>query len=220
MALAIPLLILIALSALFAILADVSSNKKRLYIFKPLTTILIIALALLSLVGTPPDFRFLVPMLLALLFSLGGDVSLMFDGEKTFLLGLVSFLIAHIIYSLAFVAITPMAMSDLFPAILLLVIAAAVYVFLLPGLGSMKIPVLVYSLIIIFMLSRALALLLRGQIDLVPALLVLVGSTLFYISDMILAIDKFRFKIRKNGWYILSTYFVAQALLALSLHYL
>jgi uncharacterized membrane protein YhhN len=144
----------------------------------------------------------------------------MFNGQRIFLIGLVFFLIAHLLYTFAFLTIVPLSTQDLYPAFLLLVIAIAVYLFLLPGLGAMKIPVLVYSLIIMFMLSRALALILRGPIGLVPAFLILGGATLFYISDMILAIDKFRFKISQNGWYVLSTYFVAQSLLALSLHYL
>jgi len=88
-------------------------------------------------------------------------------------------------------------------------------------LGTMKIPVLAYVLIISFMLTKALSSLYLGGIT-GPALgLVIGGAVLFFVSDALLALVKFQ---RKPARYFramnLTAYYLGQILLALSLYFM
>lgn len=206
----------ILFSAIKTVLSDISNNTQKLYFYKPFTTLLIVLLCIFSFIQPNINHGYVFLVLIGLTFSLGGDIALMFKGDKPFIIGLISFLIAQMVYSIAFLSLTPFSGSDIFPSFLLLVIASAVYVFLYKGLGSMRIPVAVYSLIVMFMVSRAVAVMFQKHVDIIPSLLLVIGAGLFYISDMILALDKFRIRIPNNALYILSTYFSAQTLFAVS----
>ena len=89
----------ILLSALLAIAAHLLHRPWLIYLFKPLTTLLIFAFALLP--GTFPTDNYTRAIALGLIFSLAGDIFLMLPGDY-FLHGLVSFLIAHLWYWTAF----------------------------------------------------------------------------------------------------------------------
>src|SRR5512137_2816097 len=89
----------VAASAACAIVAAYRGNQRGVFLFKPLTTTLVIASALW--VFAPSDAQYQDWILLGLLFSLAGDVFLML-GERRFLLGLASFLVAHLVYARAF----------------------------------------------------------------------------------------------------------------------
>src|SRR5512136_1237152 len=91
--------LLIFISAFFTIRAKYSGPAWCVYVFKPLTTILIILTACMADVSfSLPYQRFILS---GLLFSLAGDVFLMLP-EDRFIPGLVSFLIAHVFYITAF----------------------------------------------------------------------------------------------------------------------
>jgi len=83
---------LIAACSLLTIFAQYAPRRKWVYLFKPLTILLIVFVALTS----DSSFGFYkIAITIGLLFSLVGDVFLMLPGNK-FLQGLISFLIAHI----------------------------------------------------------------------------------------------------------------------------
>src|SRR5512143_3607936 len=75
-----------------------------IYLFKPLTTILILAIALLPGTFITDPYARLIG--LGLLFSLAGDIWLVLPADR-FLYGLVSFLLAHLCYIAAFVTAAP-----------------------------------------------------------------------------------------------------------------
>ncbi len=73
-------------------------HRALLFVFKPLTTLLIIAHAWRRGADAPAARRF---VLAGLWFSLLGDVALMWP-QHGFVPGLVAFLIAHVLYIVAF----------------------------------------------------------------------------------------------------------------------
>src|SRR5512140_1211935 len=93
--------VLIASSGAVAILAHVLQPPRRalILIFKPLTTVLILAVALLP--GTFRSSGEARAIVLGLLFSLAGDIWLM-QPERYFAQGLAAFLAAHLSYAFAF----------------------------------------------------------------------------------------------------------------------
>ncbi|MBO9619797.1 MAG: lysoplasmalogenase [Niabella sp.] len=151
----------------------------------------------------------------ALAFSIAGDSLLLFanNNERYFILGLVAFLIAHIFYILCFHFIRmQVALSGKwFSAIIVGVYYFFIMSFLIPHLGLLKIPVLVYGLVISFMLLLAMNL--YDLADNKTARFILTGAILFIASDSILAVNKFYRPAAWGGWAIMLTYIGAQWLL-------
>lgn len=215
--------LLIATSAVLHIRADYAKQQRQVYLFKPLTTTLILLLALLG--DNPPTDFYKWAIVAGLIFSLAGDIFLMLPNK--FLPGLISFLIAHLCYIAAFAS--PVAelveapltgpikapVAELVEALPFLLYGAAVYIYLYPGLRKMKIPALVYMLAIITMAWQALGR--WQQTDQTPALLAFIGALLFVASDTVLAVNRFRRPFSAAQLIIMSTYFTAQYLIALSI---
>ena len=151
-------------------------------------------------------------VLFALLFSLLGDVLLMFQEKKSifFLLGLSAFLIAHIFYIIFFhkVRVKENVKSNPWLLVVVVIYYAALISLLSPYLADMKIPVLVYGIVISFMFMLAMHMLFiknkaAGQ-------WMMVGALLFVMSDSILAINKFYQPFEAAGVLIMLTYGLAQ----------
>lgn len=156
-------------------------------------------------------------LLSALAFSWIGDIILMFadKSELYFIFGLVSFLIAHIIFILLFTKQEKenTTTNKLFWVGLIIV---GIYLFgmlslLYPSLGDLKIPVTVYAITISTMLLMAI----KGYFNWSKPsnLTVLLGALIFVSSDSILAINKFHSELPKSGFLIMITYIVAQFLI-------
>jgi uncharacterized membrane protein YhhN len=156
--------------------------------------------------------------LTALFFSWCGDVLLLFDrtGELFFMAGLVCFLTAHLLYIRYFLNIKSAQESYLRkrPLLYLAVVAylAELLYVLWPTLGGMKIPVLLYGIIISTMLGVALWQYRRVSDH--TAILFIAGAILFVVSDSLLALNKFREPISYAGIGIMLTYCLAQFFLA------
>lgn len=156
-------------------------------------------------------------LLSALLFSWIGDVVLMFadKGELYFILGLVSFLIAHIIFIVLFTKQNKEnnKISKLFwiGAIGILFYLFGMLSLLFPNLGGLKIPVTIYAIIISLMLLTAI----KGYFNWSEPnnQIILFGALFFISSDSILAINKFHLKLPKSGFLIMITYLLAQYLI-------
>ncbi len=157
-------------------------------------------------------------LLTALVFSWIGDVILLFAdiAEIYFILGLVSFLISHIIYCVLFnrqikEKIKKNTIIFIFGSLIIACYLIGMLSVLLPALGDLKIPVIVYASVISVMLLFAYNGLLIWK---KPAnQYVFFGALFFVISDSILAINKFHMPIQKSSFIIMLTYLVAQYLI-------
>ena len=151
-------------------------------------------------------------VLFALLFSLLGDVFLMFQEKKSifFLLGLSAFLIAHIFYIIFFhkVRVKENVKSNPWLLVVVVIYYAALISLLSPYLADMKIPVLVYGIVISFMFMLAMHMLfIKNKI---AGKWMMSGALFFVLSDSILAINKFYQPFEAAGVLIMLTYGLAQ----------
>ena len=87
----------LAVTVTLLVRAENRSDQRQIYFFKPTSTLLVIAVALLSFLtpGVQPTFTLWIT--LGLVLSLGGDVARMFKSSRAFLVGLVFFLLAHLV---------------------------------------------------------------------------------------------------------------------------
>ena len=148
-------------------------------------------------------------IILALVFSWIGDLMLMFDEVASiyFMLGLASFLFAHITYIFIF----NKSSQDFKPKVFtystgfLLVIFGGLMVTLMwAGLGTLKLPVTIYTSIIMVMGTAALFRKAAG------ASMVLIGAMLFITSDALLALNKFYQTFMAADFWVMLTYILAQ----------
>ena len=154
-------------------------------------------------------------LLFALLFSWIGDCILMFAdrGELYFIFGLITFLIAHILFIRLFFrqksenkhSKNPLFWIGFIGIIIYLV---SMFVFLFPTLGDLKFPVGIYAMTISIMLVIAL----KGAFNWKKSskYIVLLGAVFFVTSDSILAINKFHSPITLATFWIMLTYLIAQ----------
>ncbi len=139
-----------------------------------------------------------------ILFSLVGDVLLMNPTNTMFLAGLVAFLFAHIFYIVGFRSELGIgsAWSLILLALVLVngvrVVRRIIGAMRAKGENGLVSPVIVYSLAISFMLYAAMSTLYDPAWKTNAALFVSLGAFLFYMSDVILAWNKFVSPI-KNG---------------------
>ena len=200
------LILLVIVSAFIHIRAEYRGPRQYVYIFKPLTMVLIWVIGMLGQ-ATSPVYKYMI--IIGLVFSLAGDVFLMLPSDQ-FVAGLVAFLVAHLFYSAAFAS----EMSTLigWPFIPFVIYGIVIYIILSPSLGKLKLPVLIYVIVILVMAWLAWER--WGGTGQSGPLLAAIGAVLFIISDTILAIDRFRGTFKLSRALNLTTYFAAQLLIA------
>jgi uncharacterized membrane protein YhhN len=209
----------LAISVFFMIRAEIVNRRWQFYVLKPISTLLVIAAALMSLLEPSWNRTYTLGILLGLLFSLAGDIALMFqEKRKAFLAGLGFFLAAHIVYAAVFLTLGRFTLWDLLPALILAAVGAGFYILIRPNLGSMKGPVIGYIVVISFMVSRALSTWASPELTSDQAWMIASGALLFYFSDVILAANKFWKPWRYNR-ISLVFYFSGQFLIALAASY-
>lgn len=182
----------------------------QVYLFKPLTTLLLLGMA--ASISPAHGSAYRTAILAGLVFSLAGDVFLMLPRDR-FIVGLASFLLAHLAYIAAF-GVAGQPVSD--PQLLLPlgVVAAILLRLLWPGLGKLRIPVILYTATIVVMVWRAWAR--NRDIPSPGTALAAGGAALFLVSDALLALNRFRQRFPSAQAAVQVTYVAAQALIAMS----
>jgi uncharacterized membrane protein YhhN len=201
---------LISVGALVTNLLAIAMDNHPVERFsKPLIIAGLFAWLLLS---TPALSRLRNLALTALFFSWAGDVLLIFQHLKSiyFLLGLSSFLLAHIFYCIIFYKMRKQEKMHvqtvwLLPSVLFY---GGIMFLLNNSLTDMLWPVRIYGLVITVMLFLALQLW-RSRVPRAGQLIV-AGAILFVLSDSLLAINKFYQPLPAAGICIMLTYGLAQ----------
>jgi uncharacterized membrane protein YhhN len=151
----------------------------------------------------------------ALLFSWIGDNLLMFvyADESFFVCGLAAFLIAHIFYGFFFhtIRVYEKIREKLFLFLLVFAYYTILMSVLSPSLGSLKVPVRIYGVVICFVLMLAMHMLYLANKK--AGVRMFTGALLFVISDSVLALDKFHRPFMEAGIIIMITYGLAQLLI-------
>lgn len=185
------------------------------YIAKPAIVISLIFLFIKTSGGLSKSIKRIT--LLALGFSVLGDILLMFVDQSAhfFTVGLVAFLLAHVMYILVFLKHRNKQKSFVGFMVFLLVYASGLFYLLKDGLGDMLLPVVVYMIIILSMATTAF--LRKGIVNSNSYNLVFIGAMFFMISDSILALNKFYQPLPLSNISIMLTYALAQFLIVIGI---
>ena len=200
----------------FLVRAELADQRQRIYFLKPIATLLVIGIAFMAFLQPNHNQQYTQLVIIGLFFSLGGDLALMFPlNRKAFSIGLGLFLTAHIVYSYVFFTIGVLSNWLVIPIVLMLAVGISFYRMTSPNLGPMKGPVIAYMIIISGMVIGATSLLSSSVLSTTQAIMILSGALLFYISDIILAANRFWKPWRYNR-ISLVFYYGGQTLLALA----
>lgn len=153
-------------------------------------------------------------LMTGLVFSWLGDVLLMFESRHSlfFILGLVCFLTTHIFYIVFFLLIRSANSSLLKKQPILIALVPGYGITLVwqlyPHLGDLKLPVIVYAIVICSMLLCSLHAF--SKVNRKTAIFYVAGAAFFVLSDSLLAINKFYQPFAWAGIFIMLTYCAAQ----------
>lgn len=211
------------LVAVAEVTAEIIGHEVLRFIFKPLLMITLVGFYYQQVAGQWNRAHKL--MVAAFFFSWVGDVSLMlvFKNENLFLAGLVSFLITHLLYTVAFNRVDLRDKEALLPKQIwkvtpLMLYMAVLFYFLIPGISSnektnpLLVPVIVYAVAIANMVAFAVNR--YGRVNDDSFKLVFAGALLFMFSDSIIAINKFLHPFATASIFIMALYITGQYLIA------
>lgn len=201
-----------ALSGLVSIVAFQTGPWTLAAITKALTTVVIIVYAMRR--GDGGRYSRLIRA--GLVASLAGDIFLLWP-QQGFIPGLVSFLVAHLLYLYAFTdglrrgfALTPTLGYAAYAAVALAFLWGDVP-------GALRLPVMFYIAALLAMAAAAASRALRAAPgDDGPARAAALGAGLFAISDTTLAFNKFAGPLPFASVVVLTTYWLAQWAIASS----
>ena len=160
----------------------------------------------------PPAMRWLG---VGIVFAWFGDLLLSGDGDGFFIGGIAAFLVMQICYTVAFTRVPGPGLVRAWK--IALVPYAATWLLLnylvSPGVGALRIPVILYSIVLVTMAVAALDLVIRVPQD--KGWRVAIGAGLFVVSDALIALTAFGPLTESNGWsvVIMATYLMAQAMI-------
>ena len=197
-------------SAATHIYADHKGLRRYAYVFKPLTMVLLLLIAVFAARDDVSVYG--LAIIAGIVFSLVGDIALMLP-KKQVIVGMGAFLVAHVAYIISFSSGTT-AISNtwlLLPFIVYVLIMGWAFI---PRSGKLKLPVGIYEVAIIVMAWRALERML--QTGSTGAAMAFAGAVLFVISDSLWACNFIIKRCKKAQVLILVTYYLGQWLIVLS----
>ncbi|WP_339925370.1 lysoplasmalogenase [uncultured Cyclobacterium sp.] len=209
---------------LFAALADiamiVNAESSYRYFTKPVIMIALL-LYFLQITKLINGSLLRITVSAGLFFSFLGDVLLL--DESLFLFGLGAFFMTHICYIVAF-KLTQNHTLNLFKVnfikmfvfnLPLYIVAALIYFLIHSQLNELKIPVIIYIMAIVMMVTMARERF--GRTNNSSFWQLFLGAFLFFISDSLLALDRFFHPIVDGDLLIMSTYILGQLLIVMGI---
>jgi uncharacterized membrane protein YhhN len=208
-----PLLLAAALLLAGLLWAEAHGRSQLVLALKTPLSCLFILAALLADHSLPSYYHLI---LAGLVLGLVGDVCLACPGQNAFRAGLVAFLLGHLFYVAAFVGLVGLSNWPGLPLAGLALAACAVFLWLRSRVGALLIPVILYILVISLMAAGAWAVYSQAALPETAARAVLAGALLFYLSDLLVARDRFVAPQFVNRLLGLPLYYAGQFLLAFS----
>lgn len=217
MTIAFVLVALMYISLVFLIKYKNQEQEMPILIFKTLTSLLFIGIALAS--ATDKGFStYAILMIVGFVFCTLGDVLILNKKNvPRFISAIAAFLLGHVFFAIAFCGILGYHWFD--AVLIILIMANAYYIYKAQkfNLGKFLIPVIGYALVITVMLVKALSAIYIGYPLPIFTAAITIGATLFFASDVILVFLVFKKFCKKWSAVNLILYYTGQALLALSI---
>jgi uncharacterized membrane protein YhhN len=189
--------------------------------YRVVTKSLLMPLLLLYYLGNGSRHHHLPSKLLtivALLLAWAGDIFLLLQGEAYFIIGLLLFLVMHLIYIIYFWRIRALfpikdGLYFFLPVILVAGFDIVVMMKIVPQAGELGVPLIAYMLVISFMFVMAFNILSNKKAKSLATNFFIPGAAMFLISDATLGLNMFVWEDNLIGIAVMLTYGYAQYLM-------
>lgn len=194
------------------------NDLKKTAVIQPLTTLVAVLVAALSLVSSRANPGYTAWILVGMGLCLLADIfNIDMTNDKILYAAMAVFVVAYLEYAVTYTRFSGFQPEDIVVGIAFFLI----YIFLMrlywKGLGKYKVPVLIYGLVMPFMVTRALSTLFGNTFSVTSAVLVTAGSLMLFLGDVEYGIHRFYKPIKFSIGPIL--YAGGQLLIALSCSY-
>jgi len=194
-------------------------DYRTVAIYQPVTTVLTVAVAALGLLAPTANPGFTAWILAGLGLSLAGDVfNINMTRDEILYPALIVFLVAYFVYPIGITIYDGFHPEDIAVGAVLLLVWAAVVAHLWKDLdASWRIPVMVYALVMLIMVSRGIATFFGDVFSTTQAVLLSAGTSMLFVADLEYSVHRFKRPFRTIYGPLL--YPTGQLLIALSPSY-
>jgi uncharacterized membrane protein YhhN len=188
------LLVLLNLTAIgFYMNARVRGDLRRVIIFQPAAVILSWLIAAASLLRPDANVTFSVVVLVGMGIAIVGDfLNLDMENPAVVLRGLFIAVVAYSTYGIGVTVIDGFHRQDLIVGAALLVFTVLLMRHLWPDLGEMRVPGLIYGLVLPFAFWRAVSTFFGTELSPLQSLFFSLGTLSLYFGDIEFAIHTYK----------------------------
>lgn len=207
------MIVLLAVSAIGAGLASDLLTNRSVFWSRTLKILASSSMVAIIFTGSPTINAYTILITAGLIASWFGDLALSYKGKKAFVAGLISFALAHALYTVGFFARSTLDLVAVALSALVVALGAtAVLRWLSPYIPDrLRLPVFIYMGIIAVMVVTAVG---TGSAVFDPR--IPIAATLFALSDILVARQLFVTSQIANRVVGLTTYYAAQVLFAIT----
>jgi len=177
--------------------ARLQDNKRLVKFVQPSTVIVSWIIALSSLLRPNPDIVLTIVILIGMGTAIIGDfLNIDMSNMSVVLRGLVIAVIAYLAYAIGFTYLGGFHFQDLIVGMVLLIVYALLMRTIWPGVEEdMRIPVLIYGLVLPFTFSRAVSTFFSSRFPTGTAFFLSLGTFCLFIGDIEFALDTFKKRV-------------------------
>ena len=198
--------------------ARIRSDLERVRVYQPGAVILSWLIAASSLLQPDANVAFSVVVLLGMGIAIVGDfLNLDMENPDVVLRGLVIAVVAYLTYGIGVTVINGFHPEDLVVGAPLLIFYVILMRYLWPDLGEMRIPALLYGLVLPFTFWRALSCFFGSELSMLQAVYLSLGTLSLYVGDVEFAVHTYKRRLKRMYGPIL--YAGGQMLIAVSTLY-
>jgi uncharacterized membrane protein YhhN len=188
----IPGILYVPLIALYMVARN-RNDLRKTTIIQPALTFLALVIAGLSLLSPQASRGYTTWILIGLGLCFLADIfNIDMTNDRILYAAIAVFVVAYLEYAITFTHFNGFHWQDLLVGGLFILI----YIFLMrlywKGLGSFKVPIMIYGLVMPFMVTRAISTLFGSTFSTFSALLVTFGSSMIFLGDVEYGVHRFR----------------------------
>ena len=213
----IPVPFSIALTIYYFITINRKDLKTNAFL-QPFTTFIAIVVAALSFLSPNVNPAYTIWILVGLGLSLLADIfNIDMKNDKVLMAAIGVFVLAYTEYGITFTVFSGFQPQDWILGLFFLAAYIALMVYYWPSLGSFRVPVLIYGLVMPFMVWCAASTFFGDFFSLPQSILITVGAGVIYLGDIEYGIHRFKRPLKHLFGPL--TYEGGQLLIALSCSY-